>query len=91
MAHGCSSLYLYLQVQSLNIDPDEQINPKKKIFEQIQVCSQNCWYNNVIIVYFSFQVDLHLTSDRHVTYKGMLMRTVQGEITVKTMTSASIK
>ena len=46
---------------------------------------------NVIIVYFSFQVDLHLTSDRHVAYKGMLMRTVQGEITVKTMTSASIK
>ena len=43
------------------------------------------------IVCFSFQVDLHITSDCHVTYKGMLMRTVQGEITVKTMTSGSIK
>ena len=54
------------------------------VLKIIHVCDLHC-------VYFSLQVDLHTSLDCRVTYKGLSVRTVQGEITVKTLTSASIR
>lgn len=45
----------------------------------------------MIVTIFSFQADLHTTSDCRVGYNGVSLRTVQGDVTVKTLISASIR
>ena len=63
--------------------------PRRRSSNRFKYVHKSSSCHNCIV--FSFQVDLHTTTDCRVTYKGISMRTGQGEVTVKTLGSASIR
>ena len=72
------------------VGPDEQINPKKKIFEQIQVMMPT-WKKVLITKKFFLQPDLATSDVLVATYRGNPLQTDQGTVGVKSLKCATIR
>ncbi len=73
------------------------LNPKKKIFEQIQVCTIMLlimiirWTFFIINFVITSQPDLKTNSKLLATYRGIPLSTDEGGVTVKSLSGASIR
>ena len=84
--------HVCLMTSSSCTDPDPVLNPKKKIFEEIQVCSHMTVTCTMLCnSRHLLQPDLHTTDLLEVAYKGAPLMTERGKVTVQSLTKAAVK